>query len=131
MKDLNNLVSKALPAAAATAHSDSLDLGALTVGPVAGGLLEAQIKVPATADLVEAKDIDIEFEDSADNVTFVAVPGTGNFKVTGAAAAAGGSETVFRFYLPPGTRRYIRVSPSVESGGGDNTAVSVELALVC
>lgn len=123
--DVNFTKSKALPAAGASASTDSLDLGAATAGPL-GHALEMHIEVEACPNLVEDKDIDIELEHSADDETFVPVPGTGNFQVTGG-TGNGAPATSFRFYLPPDTLQYIRATASVETGGGTNTASAFTL----
>ncbi len=130
MKDINNLVTKALPAAGASASTDPIDLGALTLGPAAIGGLEYHVKIPALPSLVDAKNVVVEIED-CDTVggAYASVPGTGNFGVVG--AGGDGSDAVeFRAYLPPGTRQFIRATATVDAAGGDNTAVEFEFSLV-
>jgi hypothetical protein len=125
IKDINFLKSKALPAAAATAYTDSLNLGSVIPGPIGSPLL-IRISVPATPSLVDTKTITFNLQHSADDSTFVNVPTTGNMVVT--AGGSGGAKKEFDFYLPPGIKQYIRASAAVETGGGSNVAVSFELA---
>lgn len=124
IQDVNFRKTKALPAAAASNATDSLDLQSATPGPIGSALL-MRIHVPATASLVSTKTITLGLEDSADDSSFATVPCVGNMVVTG--GASGGAATSFDFYLPPNVRRYIRATAAVESGGGSNVAVSYEL----
>lgn len=129
ISDFNFRKSLALPAAAATAYTASLDLGSTIPGPVGSGLL-MRISVPATPALVDAKTITFNLQHSADNATFVNVPTTGNMVVTGA-GGVGAAAAQFDFFLPPQILRYIRASAAVLTGGGDNTAVSFTLEGRC
>lgn len=119
---------KALPAAAANADCDSIDLGANPY-PATEGIM-VRVTVPATTALVEDKDITITFQDSADDSTFAAIPELATLVITGAAAAAGGAATVREVFLPPSVRQYLNANAAVETGGGNNTAVSFTLELV-
>jgi hypothetical protein len=125
ISDVNFRKTKALPAAAATAYSDSLDLGAVTPGPVGSSLL-MRISVPALPALVEDKTVTLNLQHSADDSTFVNVPTTGNMVVTGG-SGNGADAVAFDFYLPPNVLRYIRASAAVLTAGGDNTGVSFGL----
>jgi hypothetical protein len=122
-------VRKALPAAAATANSDPIDLGAAP-GPVPS--LQVEVQVEATTTLVDGKDIDLELQhssDDGDSDAYAAVPGTGNFKVTGI-TGNGSAAYNQRLYLPKDVKRYIRLSATVETGGGNNTAKYFTLQLL-
>ena len=126
LRDLAFEVSKALPAAAATAYTDALDLGQAAVQSLEQ--IEFEISIPATPALVDAKTITISIQDSADNSTFAALDPAITTVITGVATSQGGPLKAVRFRLPSQTRRYVRLKTDVLTGGGDNTAVSVTLA---
>lgn len=117
--------SIALPAAAATAVTASINFESVTLGPAADDI-EATISIDATPSLVDAKTIIITVQDSADNSSFTAVAGIGTLTVTGA-SSAGAAAASQRFKFPPATRQYVRASATVLTAGGDNTAVSFYL----
>lgn len=123
IQDLDFVESIALPAAAATAYSPSLDLE-----QVLGGLIESiafEASIPATPNLVEAKTITVSVEDSADNSSFAAIDPAITTVVTGAGAAAGGAAKSVRFRLPPTARRYVRMKIVMLAAAGDNTGVDL------
>lgn len=126
-KDLNHSVSKALPAAGASATSDALDPATTTPGRIPN--VELLVELPATPALVDAKTISLTVQDSADGVTFAAVSDIPAITVTGA-GGAGGVEVSRQFKLPIGLRRYVRLASTVEAAGGVNTAISATLSLV-
>lgn len=123
--DFNFRKTIALPAAAATAYTPSLDLGSAIPGPI-GSAIRMRISCPATPALVDAKTIIFNLQHSIDNATFVNVPTTGNMSTIGA-SSAGAAAVQFDFFLPPIINRYIRASATVLTGGGDNTGVSFAL----
>jgi uncharacterized membrane protein len=127
--DGNLSKSKALPAAAATAYTDSIDLS------VAGNLAavegaEVRVTVPATPSLADNKAITLTVQDSADDSSFTAVSELAAQTITGVATSQGGEASEFRFKLPSSVRRYIRCAAAVESGGGSNIAVEFTLDLL-
>lgn len=124
LNDAQLTKTTALPAANATANGASIDLG--TTG-LETNLFDVALSVPATPALVDTKLITFTLQDSADNSTFAAIAGLSTLVVTGTASGGPATERIVR--LPPTTRRYIRASAAVESGGGNNTAVSFTLAL--
>jgi hypothetical protein len=128
IRDTNLKVTKALPAAAATNTSDSIDL--LDKSP---GLklrnAEIEVALPATPALVDAKTITLAIHDSADNSSFAAIPTLASVVATGA-SSAGAAAITRKFKLPESARRYIRLSQTVETGGGSNIAVSSTLSVV-
>jgi len=125
-KDLT--VTKALPAAAATAVTAAIDLGAVGSRDDFLANMEFEVSVPATPDLVEAKTIIVDIQTDNDVAWGSALTIIDNiFTVTGAAEAAGGVATSARFRVPTNVERYIRASATVLTGGGDNTAVSFTL----
>lgn len=125
LRDGDFEVSKALPAAAASAVTDSLDLGQDKVQSLEA--IEFEISVPATPELVDAKTITYTIEDSADDVTFAAVDPLISTTSLGA-GGAGAAAKLTRFRLPSHTRRYVRLKAAVEAAGGSNIAVSFTLA---
>ena len=126
LRDLSFEVSKALPAAAATAYTTALDLGQTAIQSLES--VEFEISIPATPALVDAKTITISVQDSADNSSFAAVDPAITTVITGVATSQGGPAKAVRFRLPSQTRRYVRLKTDVLTAGGDNTAVSVTLA---
>ena len=123
LNDAQLIKTTALPAANATANGASIDLDT----SLETHLFDVSLSVPATPALVDTKLITLTLQDSADNTTFAAITGLSTLVVTGTASGGPATERIVR--LPPTTRRYIRASAAVESGGGNNTAVSFTLAL--
>jgi hypothetical protein len=128
IRDANLIKTKALPAAAATAYTASIDFVATTLYPT-NELVQANVSIPATAALVEAKTITLGFQDSADDSSFANIAGTGTLVITGGTGGAGGAGNM-TINLPPATRRYVRAYATVLTGGGDNTAVSFTFELL-
>lgn len=126
LKDADLIITKAMPAAAATANSASIDLEQTPPNELP---VEVLIEVPALPALEDGKDATITFQDSADDSSFAAVDQIAAITLTGA-GGAGASATSMRFRLPSDIRRYIRFSAAVEAAGGDNTAVDVTMSLI-
>lgn len=126
LQDINLNKSKALPAAAASNASNSIDLGQVTLGPLADDL-EVLIAIEATPSLVDTKTITLTVSDSADDSSFTAIPALATLVVTG---SSGGAAAERRIKLPPSTRRYLRVEAAVQSAGGDNTAKSYSIKVL-
>lgn len=129
MKDVLLYKTKALPAAAATATSDTIDLGPQG-GAHRGREMQILIEVPATPSLVDTKLITLGITDSADDNSFTAVPGYGGMTIAGVATSQGGPATTFKLKIHDHVRRYLRFTAAVESGGGSNIAVSVTYSIV-
>lgn len=127
MKDTLLTVVKALPAAAASATTDTLDLGPNGGKNQTG--VELLISFPALPALVDTKKVTVTVRDSADDSTFADVVGYGNLILTGA-GGAGVAATDFPLRLHDHVRQYVRIKVDVETGGGDNTAKSVTCAIV-
>lgn len=128
VRDENLKVSKAYPAAAATANSDAIDLGD-TYPALMLGDAQIEIAAPAVPNLADTKTATHTLQDSADGSSFAAVAELQPLVQTGA-SSAGADAATRRYKAPAGLRRYIRVSTAVASAGGDNTAKSVELSVV-
>jgi len=125
-KDLT--VTKALPAAAATAYTAAIDLGAVGSRDDFLANMEFEISIPATPSLVEAKTIIVDIQTDNDVAWGSALTIISNIiTVTGAAEAAGGAAASARFRVPSDVERYIRAGATVLTAGGDNTAVSFTL----
>jgi hypothetical protein len=117
--------SIALPAAAATAVTASVDFGTRGAGPL-GDRLEVHVVTPALPDLVDAKTVTYSIEESDDDSSFTSLMTLDAATVTGA-DSAGAAAGDFRFYLPPETKQYVRLSATVLASGGDNTGVATSL----
>jgi hypothetical protein len=127
LKDSNFVVTKALPAANATATSDDLDLQAIATGSSFPENVELEISVPATAN------------HTAGTLTFTvqngssAAPTTAllNTSFTVASSTAGGSATVKRIGIPSDVARYLNVKAvNSTSTDGDSTGVSFTVQLL-
>ncbi|HUX00506.1 MAG TPA: hypothetical protein VMY35_05945 [Phycisphaerae bacterium] len=128
VQDAGLIRSKALPAAAATAYTAAIDLGARSGKQDHVAEMEFEVSVPATPDLVEAKTIIIDIQTDDDVEWGSAKTIIDNIiTVTGQAAAAGGLAASERFRVPTNVERYIRAAATVLTAGGDNTAVSFTL----
>lgn len=100
------------------AVTPSIDLEQAIGGDVED--IVAQIDQPAVAGISDAKVITYKLEDSADNVTFVAVDPAISTTLTG----AGGNGTPAkdsRFRFPPVTRRYVRLAQTATATAGTIT----------
>lgn len=117
--------TKAFPAAGASNQCDSIDLGADRVGAL-GNRMTVHVKIPALASLADTKKATFQLEDSGDNASFASVVTLDQLERTGA-GGAGAAAGEFRLFLPPDTRRYIRVKATVEAAGGDNTGDEYEV----
>lgn len=124
MREASSIKTVALPAAAAAALTGAIKVGAYDLG----GACEVHLEVPATASLVSTKKITLDlYESDTEGGSYTVMPCTGNMVITG--GSSGGAATLFRLYLPPTHKAWIKGRAAVESGGGDNTAVSLTLAI--
>ena len=115
IKDASKQVTKALPAAAASANSDSIDLGH-SPGQIEN--VEVEIVVEATTALVNAKYIQVKLQDSADDSSFADIAEIADPLITITSSGGGSDETKLQVRLPRTVRRYIRAVATVETGGG-------------
>lgn len=126
IKDAALIKTKALPAAAASNNTDSLDLQNVDASFES---IEVEISLPALPSLVDAKTVTVTLKDSADDVTFAAIPELATLVVTGAGGVgASAARRVVR--LPSSARRYLRAYVDVLAAAGDNTAKSLSLSLL-
>lgn len=128
IRDTNLLVSKALPAAAATNYSDAIDLGDQAPGLKLKSW-QIEVAIPALPSLVDAKTYTGTLQDSADNATFADVVVLAPIVLTGAGGAGAAAKTQL-YPLPKDIRRYLRLKNVVLTAGGDNTAKSAQLSMV-
>jgi hypothetical protein len=117
---------KAFPAANAANFTDTIDLGP----GFKGEDFELELSVPALPALTDnTKSIAITLKDSADGVTFAAIPELATLTITGV-TTTGPAATVRKVRIPSTCRRYVRADASVPTGGGDNTTVSYLLRVL-
>jgi hypothetical protein len=126
--DARLLIQTPLPAANASVTSASINLNAVTAGRIPR--VEVDIQVPATPALTNTDTITLTLMDSADNVTFAAIPVYEPFVITGATGNPGGLAFDIRLKLNLLVRQYLALQATVSAGGGSNIAVSTQLALV-
>ena len=120
--DASVAVTKALPTAAGTVNSGSIDLRAGLLGEATRVTLD----VPTLSGvLTSTHTITYTVQDSADNSSFATLAGCDTKVYTGTDAAAVAKE----WRLPPTTRRYIRVSALAGAAAEDCSAVSLTFAL--
>lgn len=125
LQDAQLIKTIALPAAAATANSASLDIG---TGPHAC-CIELRINIPALPALVDAKTITVKLQDSADNITFADIEELASLVITGA-GGVGAAAVEREVRLPSSTNRYVRLTVIALAAAGDNTAVSASLTVL-
>lgn len=121
----DGIKTKALPAAGASASTSSLQLN---TGPHIEGF-EIRVEIPALPSLADTKKATTTLEDSADNVTFAAIPELATIVQTGA-GGAGAAAALREVRLPSSFRGYLRATVAVEAAGGDNTAKSLTLSIL-
>jgi hypothetical protein len=117
----------ALPTGAATANTNSVDLGQATPFPITEAF---HVKLSTTvATGANNKNITVRVQDSADGTTFANIAAIGALTVADANGAGfpAGSLTVS---LPPDTRRYVRGQATSEANGGDSTDGSLTVAFL-
>ncbi len=125
LRDAAFVAAIALPAAAATAYTPSLNIGQTVDQNLEA--MEFEIAVPALPALVENKTVTISVQDSADNSSFAAIDPAISTVITGGSGNGAAAKTV-RFRLPSTARKYVRLKIDVLTAGGDNTGVSATLS---
>jgi hypothetical protein len=120
--DASLVVATALPAAAASVTSSSIDLGGAGIASLEA--IELKVDLPILPALVDTKTVTITVLDSADNSSFTAIAGLGTLVATGTETPGTAAALSRSYKLPSTTRRYVAVSAAVLAAGGDNTAVS-------
>lgn len=126
LADASLRVTAALPNAAATVNTNSIDLGVARPFPI-GDHLTVQIKT-TDATGANSKNLSIVLQDSDDGSNFASIPTLGAVVIAednGSYAA-----TTANIALPPEARRYIRASVTGEADGGNASDGSLTLQLV-
>jgi hypothetical protein len=129
IRDINYIANIALPVAANTVNTNSLDLIQATPYPTTQYVI-AQVLTGASNASANNKNINVVLQDSADNSNFanialLAAPlltvtdNTGN---TPAGAA--------NVLLPPGVRRYVRAQAVGEANGGNASNANLTFQLL-
>lgn len=129
-RDAALTVTKACPAAGANHNTATIDLKSTTAGAFADSV-EVEIVIPALPSLVEAKTLTVKLQDSADDSTYADIPELAAFVVTGRASNAGSAAATRVIRLPSSAKRYLQANLAVAADGGDNTAKSVTVSLLC
>jgi hypothetical protein len=116
-------VSLALPAAAANATSNALNL--TPQGGRGQGSLKLQVSVPAQATLADTKNITFDILDcDTEGGAYTPVEGYGNIKVTGA-AAAGAAAKSFLLRLHDHVRQFVKLKATTDAASGAITGSAV------
>jgi hypothetical protein len=118
---------KALPAAGAANYTDGIDLGQTLGGTIEG--VEVVVQMEATDTLVDTKAVTFTLKDSADNITFAAIPGLAALTVTGTSGNVSAAYEL-RLRLPTATKRYIRLDASVPADAGTVTDANYQLTVL-
>jgi hypothetical protein len=106
----------ALPNAATTANTNSVDLGKALPFPITEAFHVKLSTEAATG--ANNKNITVRLQDSADNTTFANIAELGALTVTDA-NGAGYPVGTLTVQLPPDTRRYLRAQATGEANGGN------------
>lgn len=121
-------ITNALPTQTNTVNSASVDLG-VAAPALAGTHSDFLISAPDGAALNTGQTLTFTIQDSADNSTFAAVAALPTYVVTGASnLVPAGSNRTFR--LPPGIRRYVRVSCAASATAGTSASASFTASLL-
>lgn len=129
-RDAALTATKACPAAGANHNTATIDLKSTTAGAFADSV-EVEIVIPALPSLAEGKTLTVKLQDSADDSTYADIPELASLVVTGAALAAGSAAATRVIRLPSSAKRYLQANLAVAASGGDNTAKSVTVSLLC
>lgn len=127
LKDATLIVSAALPNAANTVNTNSIDLGNATPFPTTTAFNVQIVTTAATG--ANTKNLNIVIQDSADNSTFANIATLGAPTVRIAEANSAYAATTVNVALPPGTRRYVRASVTGEANGGNASDGTLTLQL--
>lgn len=129
IRDAALKVTKAIPAAGANHNTATIDLGSSTPGAGIEGV-EVEIAIPALPSLADTKTLTVKLQDSADDSTYADIEELASLVVTGV-STSGSAAATRTVRLPSSVGRYIQANLAVASAGGDNTAKSVVVSLLC
>jgi hypothetical protein len=124
VQDARLQVTKALPAAAASATTDLIYIGGQ--GPHREGL-KVYVEIPANSVLVATKLLDVTLVDSADGSTSANTDPVQTKQIVG---DTGFPVQRFYFDVPQSARAYLGVKFAVETGGGSNIATVATVSVV-
>jgi len=125
LKDAKHIVTKVFPAAAANDNTGTIDLqSAAGYRPES---LALNIAWPSLPNLVDAKTIIFDVQDSADDITYTTLQL--GYTITGISGNGHAAGSV-NLRLPAWTRRYVQVNRAVLVGGGSNIAAVNTVSLV-
>ncbi|HOD84298.1 MAG TPA: hypothetical protein PKG77_22985 [Phycisphaerae bacterium] len=131
LRDANLIKTKALPAAGASAYCDAIDLGAQSGSQKFVADIEFEVSIPATASLAAGKTIVVDIQTCEESTFASPTLAIGNLLTVTGGSGGGGAAASAKFRLPTDVKRYVRTKATVESAGGDNTAVSSTLTGRC
>lgn len=127
--DLDLKSTAALPNAANTVNSNSIDLGATTPFPTTDKI---SVKIShTTATSANTKNINLRLQDSADNATFTNVAVFANPIVSTIGVNTSYSSNSVTIALPPTIKRYIRAVAKGEADGGDASDGTFAIEVLC
>jgi hypothetical protein len=126
MQDVKTKTTVAFPSGAATTTSAAIDIQG--GGSFVANRLFFEIQAPATPSLADAKTHTFALTDCATSGgTYTAVEGYGNMVTTGA-SSAGAAAKNFRLCVHPHVKRFVKLTITGISSGGDSSAVSCTFA---
>lgn len=129
LADTANTLTKALPAAAATNYTDSIDTNNAAAFKTES--VELLVSVPAIAAHTDTtKHVTIQLQESADDSSFAATTWQQRFYIPGV-ASTGTSAYAQRVRIPSDLKRYIRFAQTVDTGAGDLTGTTVTYTPYC
>ena len=117
----------ACPAAGATANSAAIHL---FPGRKPSGMLEIGVDIPALAALTANDTLTVTIQDSADGLNFAAVASLNPIVLTGDPNYGGAAAYQEIFPLPVDIREYVRLSVTKQAGGGNDTGVTLTMAIL-
>lgn len=133
LKDFNQVLSTAFPAANAAVNSNSLDL---TQSYSLSELLAVQVDTDAMPNFTSnTNTATFYLQHSADNSNWANIPELGTIILNGTASTGAPSSLatyggVDQWKLPPATKQYIRGACALSAGAGTSTSVNFYISLV-
>jgi hypothetical protein len=125
-KDVNFMVTRALPAQNTAENSSSLDLE-IAAPQFAGEYSEVEVVIPETT-TATGQTITVTLQDSADNSSFAQIPECETLVLTGVSNAT--ARTNRKWRLPRGVKRYVNIRIAMSATTGNQTAITASLSLL-
>jgi hypothetical protein len=129
IQDASLSATTALPAQNTAAATGSIALGGGVNSFVGNEKFDLQLSVPATPSLANGQTLTFQPQDSADGVTFAAIPTLAPVILTGA-GGVGAAASVTEYRLPGSARAFVNFLVTASATAGNNTAVSSTIALL-